>query len=629
MRPSTSSAGSSTIMNKHVAIFATALAVTAACTPDRKPGSLGDPRLPAGPDDSQGSPEGGFTNGVVTATSQAAADAGSRVLAAGGNAVDAAATVQFMLNVVEPQASGLGGGGFIMIYIADDDRTYVIDASEKAPAAADPDMFVNQPAAEVRGSSGSIVGVPGTLKGIAAALHKWGTISVEEALTPALAAAEKGIAVHPLLAEDIRGARLDHELGAPAYDEARDVFRPNDTPLVEGATLVQLDLARALREIGARGTTAFYDCADASGIASAIIEAQKATREVNPDGVGRMTCADLMNYDVVIRNPLVATYRDYTVVTTPPPSSGGVALLQMLGVLERFSLGGEHLGPTDSQTLNLMQEAMRLAYADRSLWLGDPDVTRIPLAGLLSDAYLQTRSESIELGVRVPQILAGDPRPFDPTIKPVGTIAQVTGDPRSGAGHTTHFNVIDGRGNMVGWTSTISSAWGSGLMVPGYGFMLNDSLGNFNHRPTLSDNPDAVDPGANDPGPNKRPLSSMAPTMLLADNQPIAVYGAAGGATIISTMLSLTLGLVDQDMTLRQAIDAPRLTLQSGSATAVTGIEPGLMLDTLEPLRTLGYSFDLVFKLGAAQAAVLFPATGETYGAADPRRVGGVAGPSR
>ncbi|MCY1057876.1 gamma-glutamyltransferase [Nannocystis sp. SCPEA4] len=614
-------------MNKHVAIFAIALAVTGGCKPERARVPVGNARLPAGPDDDEGSPAGGFTNGVVTATSQAAADAGSRVLANGGNAVDAAATVQFMLNVVEPQASGLGGGGFIMIHIADEDRTYVIDASEKAPAAAAADMFVSQPDAEVRGSSGYIVGVPGTLKGIATALNKWGTISVEEALAPALAAAEHGIRVHPMLAEDIRGGRLDHEIGAAAYDEARNVFRPDDTPLVDGGELVQPDLARTLRLIGDRGPSVFYDCSDSAGIANAIVEAQMATREVNPDGVGRMTCEDLKNYDVVVRNPLVRTYRDYTVVTTPPPSSGGVALLQMLGVLERFSIGDEDLGPMSSQTLNLMQEAMRQAYADRGLWLGDPDVTRIPLAGLLSDSYLQLRSETIELGVRMPQVVAGDPRPFDPTFKPTGMIAPVTGDGRGGTGHTTHFNVIDGKGNMVSWTSTISSAWGSGLMVPGYGFMLNDSLGNFNHRPTASDNPAALDPGANDPGPNKRPLSSMAPTLLLAEGEPLAAYGAAGGATIISTMLSITLDLVDQGMTLEEAVTAPRLTLQSGSATAVTGIEPGLMLDTLEPLRKLGYSFDLVFKLGAAQIAVLFPETGESYGVADARRIGGVAGP--
>ncbi|WAS99454.1 gamma-glutamyltransferase [Nannocystis punicea] len=616
-------------MNKHVATLAVLLAVTGACPSSSKPGAAADPMLPTGPDDSQDSPPGGFTNGVVTASSQVAADAGSRVLAAGGNAIDAAATVQFMLNVVEPQSSGLGGGGFLLIYLADEDKTYVIDASERAPAGAKADMFVSQADAEVRGSSGYIVGVPGTLKGIATALEKWGTTDLAAAVAPAIVAAERGVRVHPLLAEDIRSGRLDHELGDPAYDEARAVFRPTEKPLVEGDMLTQPFLARTLKILAADGTSAFYDCGDDTGLAEAIVEAQRATREVNPDGVGSMTCDDLQKYDVVIRNPLSRPYRNYTVVTAPPPSAGGVGLLQMLGVLERFPIGGEDMGPMDSQTLNLEQEAMRLAYADRAMWIGDPDVVRVPVAGLLSTGYIEDRSRSIQLGARIPEIVAGDPRPFDPTDRPEGMIAPVTGDPRDGGGHTTHFNVIDGAGNMVSWTSTLSSAWGSGLMVPNYGFMLNDSLSNFNHHPTRSTDPNAIDPGTNDPAPNKRPLSSMAPTLLFVDGRPIAAYGAAGGSTILSTMLTLTLNLVDHDMKLAEAIAAPRLTLQSGSRSAVTGVEPGLMLKNLEPLRRLGYSFDLVFRLGAAQAAVLFPATGESYGAADPRRLGGVAGPSR
>lgn len=615
------------IMTRHLATLAVLLAVAGACPSPSKPAAGGDPLLPAG--DMQDGPPGGFDKGVVTATSEVAADAGRQMLRLGGNAVDAAAAVQFMLNVVEPQASGLGGGGFLLVYIAAEDKTYVLDASERAPAGAAPDMFVSQPDAEVRGSSGYIVGVPGTLKGIATALDRWGTLRIPSVIGPALAAAKNGVRVHPLLAEDIRSGRLDHELGDPAYDEARAAFRPENTPLVDGDTLIQGDLARTFEIIAAGGTTAFYDCDDDSGLAQAIVEAQRATREANPDGVGSMTCDDLRTYEVVIRSPLSRPYRDFTVVTTPPPSAGGVALLQMLGVLERFPIGGEDMGPRDSQTLNLEQEAMRQAYADRALWIGDPDVVRVPVAGLVSTAYIDQRSQSIELGVRMPEIVAGDPRQFDPTIRPDGMIAPVTGGPRDVGGHTTHFNVIDSAGNMVAWTSTLSSAWGSGLMVPKFGFMLNDSLANFNHRPTRSNDPAAIDPGANDPAPNKRPLSSVAPTLLFADGRPVAAYGAAGGSTIPSTMLTLTLGLVDHRETLTEAIAAPRLTLQNGSSTAVTGVEPGLMLDTLEPLRKLGYSFDLVFKLGAAQIAVRFPETGETYGAADPRRVGGVAGLGR
>lgn len=606
------------------ALHLLALALAGACA---GPEQLGDPRLPTLDEADASGPAGGLRNGIVTASSPAAAEAGSRVLAAGGDAVDAAAVVQLMLNVVEPQSSGLGGGGFLLIYRADEDRTYVIDAAERAPAAATADMFADQPSAEVRASSGAIVGVPGTLKGLAAALDRWGTLTLAEAVGPALLATQRGVRVSEALAADSRDERLDHEIGNPYYDEARAVFRPGDEPLRPGESLHQPGLARTLRQLRERGVAAFHDCDDPAGIAAAIVDAQRATRASNPGGAGRMTCDDLAAYDVVLREPLVRAYRDYTVVTAPPPSAGGVGLLQMLAVLERFPLGADGLREHDADTLGLMQEAMRLAYADRGLWIGDPDVVPLPLAGLLSDAYLHERAELVQLGTRAPEIVAGDPRAHDPTIPDDGTVARVPGDTRGPAGHTTHFNVVDGAGNIVSWTSTISSTWGSGLMVPGFGFMLNDSLANFNHRPARSADPRALDPGANDVAPNKRPRSSMAPTLLLLDGDPVAAYGAAGGSTILSTLLTLTIDLIDHGMTLREAIDEPRLSLESGSADAVTTIEPDFDLETLTDLRRRGYSFDVALRLGAAQGVILYPATGEQYGAADPRRQGGVAGP--
>ncbi len=555
-----------------------------------------------------------FRHGVVTTSEPLAAQAGAKVLANGGNAIDAAIAATFMLNVVEPQDSGIGGGGIMMVYLADSKQTVVLNCRELAPKAATADMFANQPSFALRSSSGLAVGVPGTVACAAAALESWGTLSLAQALQPAIEAAEQGIVVSWRLGDEILSARLDNEsdpnsLAKPHYDVARAVFRPGGVPVAAGELLVQRDLAETFELIAQGGPEAFYQCGHPAGIADAIIATQLVTRTENPDGVGRMTCEDLESYEVEFLAPISRSYRDYQIVTVGPPSSGGIAILQQLAMFEQFPMGDANAGFGFGQfaTLNVMLEAMRLAYADRAKWAGDETCQAcfdVPVERLLADGYLSQRAEMIRVGTRRAGISAGEPD-----------------------GSTTHVTVIDEAGNIAAFTSSIEAAWGTGLMVPGYGFLLNNQLTDFNAVPTFNPDPQAFDPGANDPAPRKRPRTNMAPTMIFLDGEPVAALGSPGGAQIINAVLSVTLNLIDHRLTLQASVDAPRISLTSGADDASANLEDGFGLPVRLALQALGYSFTPVSAIGAVQAIVRIPNSGKQYGAADFRRIGGVAGP--
>ncbi|WAS91070.1 gamma-glutamyltransferase [Nannocystis punicea] len=592
----------------------------------------GEPPLPDAwlPDDA-GAPLAGpnpaFHGGVVTTTEPLAAEVGASILAAGGNAVDAAVAVQFMLNVVEPQSSGIGGGGFMMIHLAgwEPDETVVIDFRETAPAAVTPTMFATDHSHDVKSSSGYAVGVPGALKGMAHALETYGTRSLGELLDPAIAAAADGFEVSLRLAEETGSSRLKLEAGDAAYDAARAVFRPGGKRLDEGEVLTQPALARTFELIRQHGIDAFYDCEHPAGIAEAIVATQRATRASNAGGRGRMSCGDLESYEVRVRRPLIRSYHGYEVVTTPPPSSGGVAVLQMLGMLERFEIGsgGFRFGATN--TLGVMMEAMRLAFADRAMWLGDPDFAYVPTTGLLNRTYVQSRSALISAGQRRASVSAGDPRLILPP--PVATAKKLArpewGQEVEGA-DTTHFTVIDGQGNAVSVSSTIERLWGTGLMVEGYGFMLNNQLTSFNDAPAASTSP--YDPGSNDLAAGKRPRASISPMMVFLDGELVAAYGSPGGTGIISALLQVTLNLIDHRRSLKASITSPRIALDSAGSSADTDIEEGFSSAVRAELADIGYRFADVSDIGAVQAVVRYPRSGNQYGAADPRRIGGVAG---
>ena len=562
----------------------------------------------------------GVSGGVVTTSEPQAAQVGAEILRQGGNAIDAAAAVQFALNVLEPQSSGIGGGAFIMIHLAKKNKTFVIDSRETAPAAAEPDMFVGQ-SFSVRSTSGIAVGVPGTLRGFAEALENWGTISLDEALQPAIGLAEDGIRVSSRLADSILSGRLDNEIGDPAYDEARTVFRPGGTPLEEGDLLVQPELAETFKTIAANGPEAFYT----GDMAEAIVATQEATRSGNPGGEGRMTLADLADYEVAIRAPVVGDYRGYRIVSMPPPSSGGLTVIQILKLLERFPMGDKTQGFGFGQTeaMHAFIEACRLAFADRAVWMGDTDFVDLPVNGLIDDEYVATRSALIDPVYAAAFVEPGDPRPYDDK-KDKGKggkkLAALTLPDVEGR-NTTHFTIVDRHGNIVTCTSTIESGWGTGLMVPGYGFMLNNELTDFNGVPAANPDPDNFNPGANDVAPGKRPRSSMAPTMIFHKQIPLAAFGSPGGSSIITTVAQIAINLIDHRRTVQEAVDAPRLrqTVANGN----TRREIGFADEVIEALEAKGHTFrDTLEVLGSVQAIVLDKKT--QYGAADKRRIGGV-----
>lgn len=596
---------------------------------DRPPETPGVPHSVSLPGKAQGNPPSwagkAFRQGVVAVAHPLAAEAGARVLEKGGNAIDAAAAIQFALNVVEPQFSGIGGGGFMMIHLAKTGETFINECREKAPAAATPAMFQGLSFTEAS-TSGLSVGVPGTLLGVATALKNYGTISLAEALQPAIRLADEGFEINRFLAADTASFRT------ALQPETKAVFRIDDgttsgSPLPEGYLLKQPDLAKTFRLIAEQGPDVFYQ----GEIGQAIVEVQKRSQTTDPDsarGIGRMTLADLDQYDVIIRQPIADEYRGWTVKSTSPPSSGGLTVIQMLKMLERFPLGdlSQGYGFGTTKTLNVMIEAMRLAFADRAVWMGDEDFVDVPKAGLLNDDYVAMRSDLIVPGNRMTtNPTAGDPRPYDDAVSmPVPFKLAALTDQQE-VGHTTHFAVVDKWGNVVSYTTTIEQGWGSGIMVPGYGFLLNNELTDFNFTPTNNPDPNNYNPGANDVAALKRPRSSISPTILFKNEEPIAAYGSPGGATIINSVLQITLNLIDHGMTIQEAIDAPRISTTSAGSSV--SYESGIPSSSITGLKELGYTLpSTASSIGSVQAVVIDLQTGKQYGGADSRREGTVIG---
>ncbi len=581
-----------------------------------------------------------FRRGVVSVSHPLAAKAGADVLARGGNAIDAAAAIQFMLNVVEPQFSGIGGGGFMMVHLAKHNRTFAIDAREKAPAAATPTQFLltGVPAAQlftVASTSGLAVGVPGTLAALDTALNRWGTISLREAVAPAAEVAEQGFRINRFLA-----ANIANDGGRTAFQpETAALFRPGGVALKEGDLLLQPDLAKTLRLIGKHGPKVFYK----GRIARAIVDAQKRSRTpaaTLAEGAGRMTLNDLANYNVVIREPVHVNYRGWTVAAMSPPSSGGLTVGQMLLMVERFPIGdaAQGFGFGAPNTLHTMTEAMRLAFADRAVWMGDEDFVPVPKVGLLNRDYVATRSQLINLGARMATPAAGNPLPYD-TASSGDKATHLSAEPEDTEhrpSHTTHFSVVDRWGNVVSYTTTIEATWGTGITVPGYGFLLNNELTDFNFAPTA--NAATGNPGANDVAPNKRPRSSMAPAIVFNGRKPVAAFGSPGGATIINSVFNVTMNMIDHGMSIQQAIDAPRWSVTGAAGTiSCEGVEafqqPKFSVATQDALRALGHASlgaagtnACLAAIGSVQGVVIDLRTGRQYGGADLRREGTVIG---
>jgi gamma-glutamyltranspeptidase/glutathione hydrolase len=607
-----------------LSVTALAVALLGACAAHAEPAKqpTREPAARVAPDDEVG----GRRLGVVSVANPYGAEAGAQILQRGGNAIDAAVAIAYALNVVEPQSSGIGGGGFMMIHLAATGETLTIDTRERAPAGALRDMFVGVPSASQQGVA---VGVPGMVRGTALALERYGTLRLRQVLQPAIRLADEGFAATARYASVSCNPRA---LNSP---EAAAFFCPGGVPPAVGQLIQNKPLAETFRLIAARGADCFYKLDEARGcdIAKGIVEGQKFRRPPVETGKGgSMDYPDLEGYEVSFRAPVEGSYRGYRIKSMAPPSSGGLTLIQMLKMVERFPLAdkAQGYGFGSFKTLNVMAEAMRIAFADRSVWMADADFVPVPAKGLLNETYLAGRGAPIVAGQRlVPDPLPGDPRPFEVA----GTKAQrlvaftepVTG-PRE---TTTHFSVVDRFGNLVSWTNTIESSHGIGVFAGytkedgtfrNFGFLLNNELTDFNLAPTT--NPFTGANGYNDVQPGKRPRSSMTPTMIFTpEGKPLIAYGSPGGATIINSVFNVTLNLIDHGMGLQEAIDAPRISVTSAGSTI--SAEAAIPFSAVDQLRAIGYTVNPA-DIGSVQAVRIDPVTGRQYGAADARREGTV-----
>ncbi|WP_375455616.1 gamma-glutamyltransferase [uncultured Methylobacterium sp.] len=526
-------------------------------------------------------------HGMVASQEARATRIGVEVLKRGGNAVDAAVAVGFALAVTLPQAGNLGGGGFMLVHLADRNETVAIDYRETAPRAAEAGMFLRpdgQPDRAASTRTGKAVGVPGTVRGLAEAhrLYGSGRLALAELIAPAERLARAGIPVTGGLADSLpRAAGL---LGR--WPSSRAIFFRGDAPLPRGDTLVQADLADTLNAVAARGADAFYTGPVAERIAAAVQAAG-----------GPMVAADLAAYRPAIREPVRGSYRGYAVVSMPPPSSGGVHLIEILNILEGYDLAA--MGPGSAAAIHTMAEAMKPAYADRATWLGDPDRVTVPVRGLVSKPYAAALRRAIDPDRARPAdaVAAGDPLPHEHE-------------------QTTHFSVVDAAGNAVANTYTLNFSYGVGLVAEGTGVLLNNEMDDFSAKTGTQNAYGLVGGEANAVAPGARPLSSMTPTFLFRDGQLFLVTGSPGGSRIITTVLDVIVNLIDFRMNLAEAVGAPRIHHQWKPDVLVT--EDGLSPDTIALLRARGHTVRIGSSSGSANS--ILRSGGLLAGAADPRQ---------
>ncbi len=540
-------------------------------------------------------------NGMVVAQESRAARIGVEILDRGGNAVDAAVAVGFALAVTYPRAGNIGGGGVMVIHLAKENRDkggqdLAIDYRETAPAAATATMFLDakgEPDPKKSRDSALSIGVPGTVAGLALAHEKYGSgkLSLAELIAPAIRLAEQGFPVEDDTADSLPRARER----LVRWPSSAGIFLNGGQSLQTGDRLLQFDLADTLKAIAQDGPRAFYEGPIAVKIADAVRGAG-----------GIMTADDLKNYRAIERAVVRGSYRGYDIVAMPPPSSGGVALIEMLNILEGYDLAKLGRGVA---SFHFMIEAMKRAYADRAVYMGDPDAVKMPVAGLISKKYAAALRASI-----------GDKATPAADIRP-GKPADFEGQ------NTTHFSVIDRDGNAVSNTYTLNFSYGLGLVADGTGVLLNNELDDFTAKPGAANAYELVGFTANLPGPGKRPLSSMTPTIVLKDGKPFLITGSPGGSRIVSAVLQVISNIIDFHMPIDQAVSAPRLHNQWQPDQ--TFVEPGFAPDILNALKARGHRIVPTEPHTSANSIEVIPKTEFTpqgyVGAADTRTRGALA----
>jgi gamma-glutamyltranspeptidase / glutathione hydrolase len=531
-------------------------------------------------------------HGMVVAQEKIAAQIGADVLKRGGNAVDAAVATGFAMAVSYPRAGNIGGGGFMVIHSAEHHEDVAIDYRETAPAATTARMFLGpdgKPDAAKSRDSALGIGVPGTVAGLALALEKYGSgkFTLAEILRPAIDLARNGV----VIADDSADTLPDWHQRLARWPASDKIFsRADGTSLREGDRLIQSDLAATLAAIAEQGPRGFYQGPVAAKLAKAV-----------SDAGGIMTSDDLKSYQAIVRAPIRGSYRGYDIVAMPQPSSGGVVLLETLNILEAFPMQDMKQGSVAS--LHVMIEAMKRAYADRARYLGDPAFVSAPIATLVAKDYAAKQRAGI-----------------DPDRATPWTDAISATPPHEGS-NTTHFSVVDAAGNAVGNTYTLNFSYGVGLVADGTGVLLNNELDDFTAAPGASNAFGLVGFEANLPGPGKRPLSSMSPTIVLKDGKPVLVTGSPGGSRIISTVLQVIVNVLDYHMDVASAVAAPRLHHQW--LPDEVRIEHGFPDDVIAGLRAKGHT--VIESLGYSSANSIAVTPDGLFGAPDPRTRGAFA----
>ncbi|SGZ00902.1 Gamma-glutamyltranspeptidase [Moritella viscosa] len=525
-------------------------------------------------------------NGMVASQEALATQIGVDIMKQGGNAIDAAVAVGYALAVTLPRAGNLGGGGFMLVYLADEQRAIAIDYREVAPLTAYPDMFLDDagnPDSQLSRFHGLAIGVPGTVLGFELALNKYGSMSLAQVMAPAIKLARDGIVVTPDLANSLQATKKR----LSQWPSTKTIFYKADGSNYQpGEILKQTDLANTLTAIAKKGSPAFYQGPIAKQISNSVRNAG-----------GMMTMQDLATYEAIERRPVTGDYRGYQVISMPPPSSGGVHIIQMLNMLSQFPI--DKMGHNSAATIHVMAESMRRAYADRSLYLGDPDFVNVPVSELTNEQYAKQLVSQINPNKATPssEVSPGTLLPYE-------------------SNQTTHYSVVDKFGNAVSNTYTLNFSYGSGLVANGTGVLLNNEMDDFSAKPGTPNAYGLIGGKANAVAAKKRPLSSMTPTIVLKDNKPYLVTGSPGGSRIITTTLQVIMNVIDHNMNIAEASAATRIHHQW--LPDMIRIEKGLNVDTINLLENKGHKVEVKAAMGSTQTIML---TEEgVYGASDPRR---------